>query len=1512
MQRTGCWIIAAWCLTLACIGLRSDIASAQNRFSAPAESVFAPPPRSLTRVLSESTNAIEEKRYSDALAALYALLNDESEDIPAIYRGQDYFLANDNSGNELSRPTGSIRGQADQILASLPKEARETLAVQYGVSASKALEEALENDDWPAVEFVTREFPHTDAAYDAWVLLARRSLLAGQPLEAAFCYYRLLKYPYARTRFGTPLGKAALVAFTQAGQSNKALEVAENLPGYFRGDSIDLDGRQVELSSSTDWKSLLANSAELRELPVVERAIADWPTLGGGPERVAMAKTGMPIPSVRWVAKIHSNKLEKTAIDSYRESQTRDGKLLLPRMSLRLARNYVLTKTTDDVTLGIDFDTGNIKWLLPQTSAILPSSSRSQTEIAPPEVPSSELQRRVWNSPVYGQFSTDRRRVYTIRQPQSGRRQFNTTTSNYLVAYNIDTEGEELWTAGDAPTYGASQAIGDPPELRDAWFLGPPLPIDEELFCIVESRGQIVLVSLDASTGKVLWRQNLAKTPAPSVFNRTPQFRQRLLCPSYSDGVLVCPTGVGAIVAVDRITRTLRWGEPHREPPSGSRFGSPSNSVSKESEGWFDSRVLVRDGVVVATPGEGKSLYCLDLDSGLPLREPIARGELIYPVAVWRDEVVAVSDRRLMYFNVRLDRSRAGPPFPGGRKIAGRGLFMGEELLLPLGTHTIARVDTRSGEMLEAVEVNEQVGNLFSYKGNLLTVNETEVAAYYTREALDRTIDGSDPDAPQSLNLKSLLALADDNTLNAIILLEQALERDPHNTETQYLMAEALVEGLEEDYPRFRELAIKYEHIVHDRTLKDKLVQLLALGDISAEAYRPAFERLMELVENQSAETFSPTQFGAENIQVDEKLSIDSDTWIASTLARAYERSPPEQQVELAAMVVARGSKIRDRAVAYRRRQLAFLRFLPPAHPFILELADDLYQLREYTAAEQALQPVLTSGSRENRDEALKLLSNVPVPELQRLSVFGGGALAQFSVRELPEQVSAAPRIDEVDWNDGMVNLSVSGQPPNRATQRLPLRSERWGREPISVALRDSMVAIYNGLGESIARIRYPTTVPEDNQHSLDRAWIRGGLLFIETAAEIVAFDMLRAFQNRPDALLWRQPLSGVTATTQAKVIKLLADTRLGFTHTQRAASFEIAVGPLTTVGVPVQSGSTLVMKDLLTGKVLWTRTGYRVELQMVCQGDELAVIESATGQQAIEVLSIRDGTVRRRFLKEAMPVATWFVCDEWVVDVDEIQASSIPNEIMERPYGLRIWSPFDESTELKLDLEPGSRCQHAGFRYIAAVEPSGRLHTLDLKRFAKRNSDAAPATSARDSGDSTEQDFEGHLIQEIPKQGSVLDTIGLEPVGDKLLVLGNYRGAGNRVRANALYQVDGVVRRMHPVHGYVFAVDRESLKLAWPKPVEAYNMSFPIMQPRTSNMFALYRGFGANAVAALVRTSDGRMACQHTFEPEYDSFAMRVSPLQQRITIDAGGRRLSFELTDQPTPPEPVAYISP
>ena len=56
----------------------------------------------------------------------------------------------------------------------------------------------------------------------------------------------------------------------------------------------------------------------------------------------------------------------------------------------------------------------------------------------------------------------------------------------------------------------------------------------------------------------MLWSQTLAL-----VDREMGRLMQRLLfgvSPSYADGILVCPTGGGAVVSVDLATQSLLWG----------------------------------------------------------------------------------------------------------------------------------------------------------------------------------------------------------------------------------------------------------------------------------------------------------------------------------------------------------------------------------------------------------------------------------------------------------------------------------------------------------------------------------------------------------------------------------------------------------------------------------------------------------------------------------------------------------------------------------------------------------------------------------------------------------------------------------------------------------------------------------------------------------------------------------------------------------------------------------------
>ncbi len=1486
----------------------SQLAFGQFAFEQKVRPPFMQAPRPVTRILKEGEDALKQQRYADCINALYAILSDSTDDLPPIYSGQDFYTPEALLDTQRKVFTDSVRRRADRILAGLPDDGREILAVQQGVAAQQALESAANTHDFEAIAAVARNFPHTDAAYDSIITLGRQALIEGRPLAAARYFRRLLDYPAARKRFGPNLLKAAAATMCSANRLDNALQLLVDFAPTYSGGSIEVDGRQISLDRSDSWADLLENAPEFRPPSSIDAVAEDWTTVGGNLERNAVARAGMPIPSIRWAKKIHSNVLEKTAIEAFDQDQLRAGRLLLPKFALRMTSNYVITKTTDDTILAIDFETGNIKWLMYNTVAPLASASPPRAAITSPEVPSDEIQLRVWGNAAFGHFSTDRQRIYAVRERENNRR----GTENYLAAYSIANEGELLWTAGGAPTYGLPSDAPVPDQLRDALFLGPPLPVDDKLYCMVEARGQVTLIVLAAETGSVLWQQQLVSTPQGQMrFNV--RRATRLLTPSITDGLIICPTGVGAIVAIDELTRSLEWSYMYNALDLGSEraipfgaFQSRTVSVSK----WLDSRIIAGEGFIAVSPSEADQLLCIDILDGSAKREPISGDSMMYPVAIRNGEVLVVGKRRFRWFKTTSESSRVGPVYPDEKLLAGRGVWMGKEILLPLNEQTIARMDCATGKVLESVEVGSPVGNLFAYKNNLLSVSETEVVAYFTREALADSLSPDAPPNPTTLNRQSLLAIADNKALDAVMLLEQALKLEPENDETRYLMAEALMQGLKSDYAQFRELAVKYENVVPDRRLKSQLMQLLALGDIDAGEYSAAFQRLLELLRNQPAEEFSPTRTASEAVELSNTHSVDTDEWITATLAHAFEQASASERVELGKLVTARATEIRNRVVAYRRRQLAYFAWLPPAHPFILELAEDLQQLRDYTAAEIALQPIILSGTRENVTAARQLLSKLPPMEIQNLGLLGRKGRALFQTREVTlQQLAALGTAEQVPWNRGELeeNTSSSGMQLYPSGVLVPQTTQRWGRPTIRIGLERQYVAIYNALGSNVAKIRYQRTIPDDGQQQLLHATVRGGLLILETLGEVAAFDLQRGMYPRPDALLWRKTLSNPNNSPSTQYQKPTPDSigmTLGFWVSHRQVSGSHAtVGPLTASGVPLQIGDRLTMNHPLTGQTLWTRSGYKNRLEFLSNGHELAVLQRSANRCVVEVLDARDGSRIRQYMREETS-QTWFTSGALSIGV--AQRFDAPGNGIERPYHMEIWNPFTEETVLKLDLDVGARCEQHAQRYVAIVEPSGKLHYIDLQRLP---TDQQPTNESSER--ETSYGTSGHTTFEVPVSKD-LDTIAVERFGSRIVILSNSRGEGKRIRPSRLYEPDVPVGEQIPVNGYVYCVDTNSGQLAWDTPGQVFNMVMPRLQPRASDFMALYRPKENRAELAMIRLNNGQLSTYLKFDSKrtFLNFAMQIDPAGQSIYVSLDTEQKHFVVRDSPAPPAPVVYL--
>lgn len=134
------------------------------------------------------------------------------------------------------------------------------------------------------------------------------------------------------------------------------------------------------------------------------------------------------------------------------------------------------------------------------------------------------------------------------------------TLVNRLVARELASQGKIAWQVGGMESRRE-------PKLAGAFFLGSPLPVDGVLYAIAEIKREVRLVALEATTGKLLWQQQLVPALRGVGLDN---FRRRYgATPALAQGVLVCPTSAGAVVAVDVANRSLLWGVYYGKSPQG-------------------------------------------------------------------------------------------------------------------------------------------------------------------------------------------------------------------------------------------------------------------------------------------------------------------------------------------------------------------------------------------------------------------------------------------------------------------------------------------------------------------------------------------------------------------------------------------------------------------------------------------------------------------------------------------------------------------------------------------------------------------------------------------------------------------------------------------------------------------------------------------------------------------------------------------------------------------------------
>lgn len=421
-----------------------------------------------------------------------------------------------------------------------------------------------------------------------------------------------------------------------------------------------------------------------------------------------------------------------------------------------------------------------------------------------------------------------------------------------LVAVDVRT-GSVKWTLGrvDVPPRDAKapppqplpaplteeQADATTDAFRlclDAVFLSPPLPLNGKLYVLIEQANIVRLLCLDPKalvkvpgpdpTPKptLVWSQKLGEPNNHLPTDSVRRFQGATL--AASEGIIVCPTNAGVVVAVDTMSRSLLWAHGYRTvSPAPNTFdprtGQPIVPEQLPTDRWRAAGPIVSGGRVVLTAYDSRKLECLDLRTGKVKWWVPHDSNDLYVGGVVGGRVVVVGKNQVKAYHLTGEDAEAqrpkaawepvAIPTPTGHGAAGRTAYY-----VPVRQETAGRDAVPAGEIWAINITTGQVtsktgarkrgdtadlakygiGNLVFQDGLVFSQSPWEVAAYPQLELkiaeMNKLLD-KNPNDPLGLLARGELRL-DDGKLKAAVADFKSAEKNGLPPEKRPLLREKL------------------------------------------------------------------------------------------------------------------------------------------------------------------------------------------------------------------------------------------------------------------------------------------------------------------------------------------------------------------------------------------------------------------------------------------------------------------------------------------------------------------------------------------------------------------------------------------------------------------------------------------------------------------------------------------------------------------------------------------------
>jgi outer membrane protein assembly factor BamB len=775
-------------------------------------SLLLPADTGLPRKVQAVRDLAAAKQWDEAARLLEDLL-DRPEDvfIPLTRRGAD--------GKDVTTVV-SLRGEMERLLAGLPRPGLEAYERVVGRQAALALTDA--KGDPAALAAVVGRFPHTKAGTEAATLLGTHYLDRGHFDLAAAYFERVLRSP--DTAPPLTLFRAAL-AFRRAGARERADDTWRRLAAA-APDGISLGERTIPLDDlektlnrpvaaraevpaeallpEASWHSepRAPNPAHLSAAIAGARAVAP----AGAPvgsflpivvaakvvEPNALALPHTPSPGAVWLAEA-ARRLESAS------------QPILPAATPLVVGDKVVWRGLAGVR-AVDLRSGRIAWEAPSPLALDnllardPADHRHVGQWVESYLASHPAV--LLDNSVLGSLSSDGRRVYAVEDLPVPPR-----PDNYAGFFNNQGQGLHLpdddaltqavyhskLLALDAASGKVAWELGgrhSPAPVRDCFFLGPPLPLGGKLYVPVEQGFDLRLLCLEPQNGSVVWAQTLATFKSRLVIDGGRRLHAVGL--AYGDGLLVCPTQAGGVVAFDLVGRSLAWAHIYREEPPApdpppfigrrrprGRFVTEPPNLTSE---WKVSAPVIASRKVVLTAPDAPLIRCLHLHDGTSVWEARREEGDLFVTGAGDDRVLVVGKGQVRALSLADGKPlwQCDTPAPAGHG-AGTGALYSLPVRGASGKAEVLTLDVVKGAVVSQTALPERLiaaapavegGGPVAFAD---LINQLGSEAYAARERATQALDAAGPAALDAL--RKVAAGAEPEARRRAEVLVRAIEK---------------------------------------------------------------------------------------------------------------------------------------------------------------------------------------------------------------------------------------------------------------------------------------------------------------------------------------------------------------------------------------------------------------------------------------------------------------------------------------------------------------------------------------------------------------------------------------------------------------------------------------------------------------------------------------------------------------------------------------------------------------